>query len=219
MIPRTAKVGKQKPWTLEELAFGLEQFYAEHKRYPTAPEVDLYQFLPSARTIERRFGGLVELRQQLKLNSQPDFRSGKYSSERASRINSRAHKVENTVYRFLVKKFGIEFVHREYFFVDDRRTRADFFVYDTEGGFCVDVFYPNSRRNVSGCLNSKLSKYHAEYMRQYPVIFLEMNEDISQVILDVLVSKKKKRLSVEQHLMSWESFKRFCQVRNPLSVV
>ena len=216
MTLRTQRIGKQKPWTLEELSEGLAEFYKKNNRYPTAPEVDTYLYLPSARSIERRFGGLVALRQKLKLASQADFRSGKHSSERAYLINNRAHKTENTVYEFLIKKFGKEFVHREYFFIDDKRTRADFFIYDQEQGFCVDVFYPASRRNLSGCLNSKLNKYQSERMKQYPVIFLQMNEEILQGTLDDLVKNKKRMLTRGQYLMGWESFEEFCLSRRPL---
>ena len=171
MALRAQKSGKQKPWTREELSLGLKHFFDTNSRYPTAPEVDAYPYLPSARCIERRFGGLVQLRKQLDLKGQSDFRSGQHSIERARKINSRSHEIERTVYDFLQDMFGKEFVHREYFFTDDRRTRADFFVYDSKKGFCVDVFYPSDRRNLTGCLNSKLKTYHTKYMRQYPVIF------------------------------------------------
>jgi len=218
MTLRTAKAGNQKPWTQEELSIGLKQFFTEHSRYPTAPEVDAYPYLPSARSIERRFGGLIKLRQTLKLDTQPDFRSGKHSSERAHLIGARAHDMEKIVYEFLIKKFGREFVHREYFFIDDKRTRADFFVYDREQGFCIDVFYPASRRNLNGCLNSKLNKYQSERMEKYPVIFLQMNEEIPQGILDDLIKNKKKMLGKRQYLMAWESFETFCRSRKPLSI-
>lgn len=216
---RLQKKGNQKPWTIEELSLGLQHFYNEHKKYPTASEVDTYPYLPSARSIERRFGGLVELRQNLKLETQFDLRSGKHSAERASKINRRAHSVELIVYEFLQSIFRKEFVHREYFFTDDRRTRADFFVYDKEKGFCVDVFYPSDRRNLVGCLNSKLFKYHTEHMRQYPVIFLQMNEGITQEALDTIAQNKKKKLLGEQYLMSWDTFQNFCKSRDPLKII
>lgn len=212
------KNGWQKPWTMEELTAGLEHFYNEQGRYPTAPEIDAYPYLPSARSIERRFGGVIELRKHLKLKTQSDFRSGKHSTERALKINHRAHHTEAKVYDFLRNLFGKEFVHREYFFTDDRRTRADFFVYDTNHGFCIDVFYPSDRRNLTGCLNNKLHKYSNEYMRQYPVIFLQMNENISQEMLDHIIQNKKKGMPKDNYLMSWEIFQGFCRQRNPLKI-
>jgi len=128
-------------WTLESTAKGLEEFYRQNKRYPTAQEIDEFKYLPAARTIQRRFGGLVNLRKQLNLKGQSDFTRGKHSSERAKRINERSHALEREIYKHLVNKFGLEFVHREYFFTDDRRTRTDFFVYCQNGNFSVDVFY------------------------------------------------------------------------------
>lgn len=200
-------------WQLEDLREGLMNFYKEYQRFPTATEVDTYSYLPSARTIERSFGGLVALRKQLGLDTQPDFRSGKHSSERAYKIGQRAHKVERMVYDYLISIFGVEFVHREFLFSLDRRTRADFFIYDQNKGFCVDVFYPSDKRNLTNCLNSKQRKYQTNIMRQYPIIFLQMNEDIEQGGLERLVKNKKNELMTGQSLMSWPTFKEFCQSR------
>jgi len=215
---RAQKMGNQKPWKKEELKAGLEHFYEQYKHYPTAPEIDKYTYLPSTRTIERSFGGIIRLRESLGLDGQYDLRTGIHSSERAHKINKRSHIIKHEVYEFLIKIFGKEFVHREYFFLDDKRTRADFFVYDQNKGFCVDVFYPSDKRNLVGCLNSKLSKYNCIYMQQYPVIFLQMNKDIDQGIIDNIVKNKINKLSKDQKLMCWGTFELFCKERKPLSV-
>jgi hypothetical protein len=207
---------KKEIWNSASIKEGFLKFFKQHGYYPTATEVDTCEYLPAARTIERRFGGLVAFRKDLHIGSQTDFRFGEHSSKRALTINTRAHKVEKEVYEYLVKRFGTQFVHREYFFTDDKRTRADFFVFDTAKGFCVDVFFALSFRNVSGCLNSKLGKYQSEYMRHYPVIFLQMNAEIVQEKLDLLVQHKKRRVPNGQTLMSWGTFKRFCESRSPL---
>src|SRR5439155_101357 len=122
------------------------------------------------------------------------------------------------VYDFLTNIFGKEFVHREYFFSEDKdkRTRADFFVYDKNGSFCVDTFYPSNLRNLIGCLNSKLNKYSQIY--GYPVIFLQMNKEIDQNRVDALVENKKRRLQKEQTLMCWDTFRIFSKKRKPLKV-
>ncbi len=215
---RSQKTGSREPWKLEELRAGLENFYVKHGHYPTAPEIDAHPYLPSARTIERRFGGVIGLRKVLKLDTQSDMREGVHSSKRASMINARAHRVEKEVYTYLEKLFGRQFVHREYFFLDDKRTRADFFVYDSSNGFCVDVFYPSDRRNLIGCLNSKLAKYKGPQMNQYPVIFLQMNKEIDQSVLDAIIKNKKNKLTNGHCLFSWDSFKEFCSKRRPLKV-
>lgn len=218
MTLRTQTKGNQKSWNLEELKSGFEHFYKQHYRYPTAHEIDTYNYLPSARSIERRFGGLVAIRKLLKLNSDPDFRAGKHSSERARTINVRAHKTKILVYEFLIEKFNKEFIHREFFFTDDKRTRSDFFVYDNQEGFCIDVFYPKDRRNLIGCLNNKLLKYKTSDMRQYPVIFLQMNPDLNQDILNAVIKNKKNMWPSGQEIMSWDKFQNFIKSRKPLSI-
>ncbi|MEK7601774.1 MAG: hypothetical protein AAB480_04555 [Patescibacteria group bacterium] len=207
-------------WPVERIKNGLERFFKEYGRYPTATEFDEYAYLPRAKTAERKFGGLVALRKKLGLETTHDLRLGAYRSDLAQHISKRAHVEEQKVYDFLIKRFGREFVHREYFYTDDHRTRADFFVYDNTDGFCVDVFYAQSLRNVSGCLNIKLKKYAnvAEFMT-YPIVFLQVNPDISQIDLDTLVENKKRGLGKRQTLMSWETFVGFCKGRTPLSIL
>lgn len=204
-------------WPLERIKKGLELFRNEYGRYPTATEFDDYPHLPRAKTAERKFGGLIELRKKLGLSTASDLRTGAYRSELASKINKRAYAEERKVYEFLVKQFGREFVHREYFYTDDHRTRADFFVYDGSNGFCIDVFYAASVRNLTGCLNIKLNKYaNADEILSYPVVFLQMNPEIDQFALDNLVRAKKRGLGKRQQLMSWESFVEFCGARGRL---
>lgn len=212
-------MAKNVLWSLERIQEGLRRFYKEHDRYPTATEFDEYPYLPRTKTIERRFGGLVALRNQLKLGSERDLRTGAHSSKRAHTINARAHSFEQTVYTFLCKRFGKEFVHREFFFSDDHRTRADFFIYDKQGGFCVDTFYPNDRHNLTGCLNSKLKTYGSAPMRQYPVLFIQMNESILDEVLKDLLKRKKSQLGSGQHLMGWPAFQQFCSKREALMIL
>jgi hypothetical protein len=207
-------MAKNESWSLEKIKDGLTKFHSEHGHYPTSSEFDEYPYLPRTKTIERRFGGLVAFRKQLNLDADSDLRTGAHSSERAFTINKRAHAMEQKVYEFLVGRFGKEFVHREYFFSDDHRTRADFFVYDAQDGFCVDVFYPNSVRNLTGCLNIKLKKYvRSGDLMPYRIIFLQMNNSITQDQLNEIVEKKDRKLKQDQSLMEWESFQAFCLKR------
>ncbi len=74
------KAGNQEPWKLEELKAGLENFNTKHGHYPTAPEIDSDPYLPSARTIERKFGGIIGLRKALKLDTQTDMREGVHNN-------------------------------------------------------------------------------------------------------------------------------------------
>lgn len=216
---RVQKIGKQSKWTLENIKRGLELFYKQYNKYPTARELDDFKFLPSSRSIQRRFGGLVSLREELKLTGPSDYTKGEHSSKRAKKINERAHKIEHEIYKYLSLRFGVEFVHREFFFTDDRRTRTDFFIDCSNGDFSVDVIYPNNRHNLIGCLNSKMKTYSREDMLQYPVIFLQMNKDITQDELDDIVVRKKNKLQNNQKLLCIDKFKKFCQTKHPKKTV
>ena len=209
---------KKELWSLERVRDGIARFHKEHGHYPSATEFDDYEHLPRAKTAERRFGGLVALRKQLKLDMDKDLRQGAHSQRRVRIITQRAHSTESEVYTYLMKRFGKEFVHREFFFHDDKRTRADFFVYDKKKGFCIDVFYPSSLRNLSGCINSKLKKYVGESMREYPVIYLQMNPSLSGKEVREHVGKKKIQMPSGQSVMCFPDFQTFCEVRGPLSV-
>lgn len=200
-------------WDLAKIKAGLERFYATHQRYPTATEIDTFDYLPSSRQIQRRFGGLPALRTELNLAGPKDFTRGEYSSDRARTINKRAHQLEKEVYQYLVKRFGQICVHREYFFTDDRRNRTDFFVYHKNGAFSVDVFHPRDRRNLLGCLNSKMRTYRRAKRLQYPVIFLMMNAAITEDEVASLLANKKNKLLANQQVMNLKQFKDFCSGR------
>ncbi|MEA1929430.1 MAG: hypothetical protein U9M92_00875 [Patescibacteria group bacterium] len=204
-------------WTIEKIRKGFEKFHKEQARYPTAHELDNYSHLPSSRQIQRKYGGLPELRKTLKLSGPHDFTKGPYSSERTRKINSRGHKCEQEVHKYLENKFGREFVHREYFFTDDRRTRTDFFVFYKGGNFSVDVFYPKDQKNLAGCLNSKMRAHKAKIMIKYPVIFLMMNNDINEEEIEDIVLRKKNALQRNQRVMTLHQFTRWGRGFRPMS--
>ena len=205
-----------KRWTIEKIKDGFEMFFKEHGYYPTSNEIDDYEKLPSARQIQRVYGGLPALRKKLELGGQDDYTKGEHSSKRSIMVGNRAHKIEKEVYDYLVGLFGKPFVHREYFFTDDRRNRTDFFVYYKDGNFSVDVFYPKDVRCLSGCLNSKLKNYRGSMQIKYPVIFLMMNSDISDETLEKILERKKNKLNSYQNLMSLAQFKAFCASKKKL---
>ncbi len=203
-------------WTLDTIKKGLDRYFAENNRFPTSTEFDECAYLPSTRQIQRRFGGLPLIRSQLGLSGPIDFTSGEYSSTRARNINVRANKLERIVYDFLVKKYGKPFVHREYFFTDDRRVRIDFFIYWKGGNIAVDVFFPKDRHNLLGCLNSKLRTYKTDQLIKYPVIFLMMNDDISIEEIRGVVSNKINKLKSNQSIMTYRQFQEYCKDKDPV---
>ena len=219
-LRKQGKTGYHKErWTLEQVKIGLENFKKEFGHYPTSLEIDSYKYLPSSRSIQRSFGGLLNTRREIGLTGDLlDFRSGEHSSNRAYKIGKRSIQTENEIYQYLKNMFGIEFVHREFMFNDDGRTRTDFFVYCKNDNFSVDVFYPANIRNLIGCLNSKMRTYRNKEMLQYPVIFLQMNEGILKEQINLVLARKKNKLSENQQVMTVEEFKIFCKNKTPLSV-
>ncbi len=210
-------MGANINWTEEKIANGFARFIEEHGHAPTSREIDTYPHLPSSRQIQRRYeGGLPALRKRLQLAGPEDFTKGAYSSERARTINKRAHHLEKEVCDYLVGRFGKPYVHREYFFIDDRRTRTDFFIYCKNGNFCVDVFYPKDRHNLINCLNSKMRTYGYAAMLEFPVIFLMMNHEISGAEVTQIIEQKKKKLHLKQHVMTYERFRKYVETKMPL---
>ena len=69
-------------WDLDKVKIGLDKFYREFGRYPTATEFENYPHLPSARQMQRRFGGIVQLRETLGLEGPFDLTKGEYSSQK-----------------------------------------------------------------------------------------------------------------------------------------
>src|SRR5437870_8408763 len=83
----------KSPWTKENLLSGLNKFYSEFGRYPTALEIDTYEYLPTSRHIQRAFGGLVRLRSELGLEI-ADYTKGQTRSAMATLIGQRGNKLE-----------------------------------------------------------------------------------------------------------------------------
>lgn len=213
---------RRNPWTIDEIIKCFQQYNNDNGHYPSSIEIDECEYLPSVRTIERSFGGLQKVRKELQVSDASlDLRKGEHSTNRAKKIWKRAHELEHSVYKILCDRFSKQLVHREFFYTDDHRTRADFFIFDNVGGFCVDIFYAETRRNISGCLNLKQRKYYGTggSVLPYPVIFLQMNEDFNQSILDEIHSNKKLKLHEGYYLMDINTFKSFCLSREPLNIL
>lgn len=204
---------KNKKWTVDKIRASFAMFYKENGHYPTVPEIDESKYLPSSRQLQRLFGGVPQLRAILNLDCPHDFTKGKYSSNRAKTINSRASNKEKEIYDLLCKRFETPFVHREYFFSDDHRARVDFFVHCKNGNFSVDVFFPRNKHNFISCLNSKMKTYGDKLMLQYPVIFLMANPEIPKNEIEKAVENKKNKLREFQKVMTLEDFNDFCETK------
>lgn len=194
-----------------KLKEGFERFFRENGHYPTAHEIDSCDYLPRTRTIQRNYGGLPNLRKALGFEIL-DYTKGEVRKETAIMCNKRANENENEIYKYLVEKFGEISVHREYRFTDGSH-RSDFYIFKK---FIVDVFYPKDKYSFLACLNSKIKKYNLLAENNFillPVIFLQMNKDLSSELIKNIVTNKKNKLHKNQSVMCVDEFKNFCNTQ------
>ena len=106
---------ENKVWNEEKLKVAFDRFIAENGRLPTAPEVDKTEYLPSARQIQRRFGGLRQLRRLLNYEI-TDFGSGRSRSRIATGGNLRGKEAERELEQQLSELFGEAYLNSENYY-------------------------------------------------------------------------------------------------------
>lgn len=186
---RLSKAGHQQNWTKEEVLVGLQYFYQINSRYPTAREIDNFQYLPSSRSIQRQFGGLVVLRKELIPESHSDFTRGTYRSSIAAETWQRAAQYEEEFYDFLCQNFDPVAIH-EHKVMRPGNVSSDYFIYLTpDKGIVLDLFYAKDLYSLRGVVTIKQKRYSS---LPYKVIFILVgNNDIEiQEIRDMLNRRK-----------------------------
>jgi hypothetical protein len=143
--------------TIDQLKNGLDRYIAEYGRMPTAGEIDRCDWLPSARLIQRRFGGLKELRARLGYED-IDLSQGEFRRKQAKNISKSGREAEREVYSLLVDHFGEVFVHDQKGYGDGLK-RLDDYVYSPDGNFGVDVFVASSEVSLRNNLRQKMANY------------------------------------------------------------
>ena len=192
-------------WTLENIKDGLEYFYEINRHYPTSKEVDQFDFLPSARSIQRSYGGLVQVRKQLNLSCPHDNTRGAVRSAKAQEADKRAKAYEEEFFCFLSNHFAEMRIH-EHKVIRPGDVSCDFFIYtsDTEG-VVLDLFYAADLNNVSKIINIKYKKYLDV---KHPVLFIVVgNDEISQTLVDRMVENRKIPLPSFMKVMTENNFK------------
>lgn len=213
-------------WTKEKIQEGFDKFFTENGRYPTALEIDAYGFLPSSRQIQRAFGGLVKLRQDLGLEI-TNFGIGNERSKIATIVNHRGRNLEKKVEQVLIEHFGEHFVHIEkplnkYYIGgansdQNNKFRADFFVYAKNYQFCIDVFYASNWYNFVNIMNIKKPNYTG---LKIDVYLVNMNDGL-QLTGERIATYKKKRLTQLEpniRIMNQDIFINFIKTLKPLEI-
>lgn len=200
-------------WDLNKIKYGLDEFYKLNKRYPSALEVDEYSLLPSSRQVQRKFGGLKELRKLLGFPDEDiDYTRGQVRSDIAKVIGERGKEFEKEVYRILVKRFSEICVHQQKPF-NNYKSRADFFIYAQNYKFGVDVFYPKDLHSFVCCVNIKEKTY---IDLDFDMIFLSVNPKINQSLINKFTSRRKNSTLRNVKVMDIDEFKKHINNTIPL---
>lgn len=215
------------PWRLENLKDGLQYYFDTNGRYPTAGEIDKFEYLPTSRHIQRQFGGLLKLRELLGLDV-VNFSVGINRSRIASEINTRGNDLEKDFESVLTGYFGEYFVHAEkplYFFFNDsvdislkKKLRADFFIYARKYSFCIDIFHAQDLATFKRIVNFKEKNYSYMNIDVFLVNFNELS-DITDDKIEVYISQKKNRLEPNVKLMNISKFLEVMKKIEPLKAL
>lgn len=190
---RTQSSGKQRKWTPEELNAGFEYFKELHGRYPGSREIDLFEYLPSARSIQRSHKGLISLRTELGFEeSLINQTKGAVRSDKAKKTYSNSVESEEKFYKYLVSKIPEVRVH-EHKILRPGHICCDFFIYTSDKkGYAVDIFYAQDLFTLQRIIRIKYLRYAGLKCKVYFV--LVGNDLISQKEIDDMLSNRKIQL-------------------------
>lgn len=178
---------------MEEIKSLMERFRNENGRYPGSMDFDLTEYLPSARQVQRKFGGIVSLKTKMEIPIEEiDFRKGFYRSNKARYSMDKSDFDEEKIYISLVKKFGIRNVHRESPYLSSGKIRSDFIVYHhptIDLKFAIDIFYPETVVSLVGCINHKLRKIDFSLL-DYDVYLVNLNGSLDSATDTKMKNKK-----------------------------
>lgn len=133
-------------WNLGNILEGFRYFFELNNRWPIHTDLQECRFLPTAKSIERKFGGIKRIRGLLGLQ-ETDLARGVHRSGISKRIWARGRNLEQIVYKELLRVFHEPFVHNQSrFFFLDKEVRVDFLVYHQGGKFAVDVFHADENK-------------------------------------------------------------------------
>lgn len=185
------KLDYQAPvaWTDEMLKAGFERYVKENGRLPTAYEIDDTEYLPSARQIQRRFGGVSQLRKELGYGD-VHFGKGDHRGDRSKVTGLRGGNAEDALETLLVNKFGELFVQSEKRF-GENRNRVDFVVYAENAVIGIDVFATDDKRTIIKNVAVKIPKY-VSFPSDIPLYFVVWTKSINAKEIEAAVANMSK---------------------------
>ncbi|MGC9605684.1 MAG: hypothetical protein ABSF56_02950 [Minisyncoccia bacterium] len=207
IIPdKKKKIGHQQKWTLEEIRQGMEYFKSLNGNYPRIQDFDTFEYLPSARLIQRNFEGISNVRKALSLNTGLNLTMGEHRAAVARRTHSQAVNYEESFYRYLISNIPEVRVH-EHKILRPGYICCDFFIYKSDNeGIVIDLFYAQDIKSLGGVVSIKMKRYSSIHSKIYFV--LVNNEKIDQKEIDELIRRKDKKLPQNISVMTEKFFKK-----------
>jgi hypothetical protein len=167
-------------WTIELIRSGIELFISTHSRMPTARDFDAVDYLPTARQIQRNFGGLPGLREELGYGKL-DFTKGELRKKISRQVSSDGILAEEYLEPLLITKFGEPFVHTQKRYAKGSKHRYDFFIYARQYSFGVDVFHTGRPDYIGNNVRHKIEKYRQAL--EVPTIFVVIGNELDEEII------------------------------------
>jgi hypothetical protein len=198
------KKGFQEIWNLEKIREAVIRFKNEHRRNPRSGDFVTCEYLPSARQIERRFGGMEKLRKDLNLEGPFNFTKGEHRSNVAKQIITKSYKIEEEFYNYLLTIYPAINIHEQ------KRLRpgnvaSDFFIYTSkDDDYAIDVFQAQDLYTLRGTINIKVKRYRL--ISNFNVYFVVIG-DFRQEDIDEQMSKKKIDWPDNIYVLSLAEFK------------
>lgn len=190
--------------SLDDYRIAIEHFATENGKYPSSTDFDASTYLPTSKTIQRKFGSIKKLREAIGFSGEDvDQRTGTQRSLKALELGINAFDLENNVYKHLLEKYKESSIHRQSPYTTLSRRSCDFKI----GDIFIDIFYPVDKHSLHGCINAKQKKLSTLNITQ-PVIFVVMNEDMTQDFIDNVVINKKNSIPHNIKVMSYATFKK-----------
>lgn len=196
---------RSQAWTADELRAGFMYYKELNGRFPTAHEIDAFPYLPTSRSIQRAYGGLVGLRKELFPDEVANFSIGEHRSGVAKATYAQGKDYEEQFYNYLLGYFEAIAVHEQKV-IRPGNVNSDFYIYLSEKtGVVIDVFYANSIKNLIGVVAIKLKRYSLITDETYLVVV--GNPELTQTMIDAKTANRRTSLPAHIKICSEAYFK------------
>lgn len=201
-------------WDLSDIKEGIDRYIHENGRPPTARDFDASPYLPSARQIQRSYGGMATLRAQLGYKDL-DFTKGELRKSIATEASKRGIAAEEYLEPLLISHFGEPFVHTQKRYAKGTKNRYDFFIYAQNVSIGVDVFTTSKLEYIGVNVRHKVHKY--KQLQNIETYFVLVGTDYS---IDDMINARNTLPILRQynnlHLLSEKEFLQYIQTLKPL---